>query len=379
MRIDTAHQSLLKKYFFLLLHPEARVGAARYFISFLGVLVVGSFLISAQGENALAAAGYIVEGAFGSIRAFGNTLRWATPCLLTGAASIIAFKSGVINLGIEGQMFIGALTAAIFGYALNLPPPLHAALCVVMAGIAGMFWVLIPAFMRLFFSISEYVTTMMMNFIATLFCDFVVLWIILPAEQRTTVTLQTPPISRGARLATLVPGTSASTGFIIALLVCLGVFLFYKYTIKGYELKQAGENLKFAKTGGVNVKKSFIAIFLLSGFVSGLCGGVEVSGGYYRYVSNFSLTMGWEGILIANISGHNPIGMIFVAFIWGALKTGSMSMERATSLNRLTVNLLQLIFVLFVSVDYEGIFNYFKKKAELRRLTKQREAAQELI
>jgi simple sugar transport system permease protein len=374
MQTDDMKQSRGRRYLYLLLHPEARVGTVRYIISFLGVLVVGSLLISAQGENALAAAGYIVNGAFGSFRAFGNTLRWATPCLLTGAASIIAFKSGVINLGIEGQMFIGALTAAILGYSFTLPPILHALLCVFMAGMAGMVWVLIPAVMRLFFSISEYVTTMMMNFIATLLCDFIVLWIILPASQRTTVTLQTPPIHTGARLATLIRGTSASTGFIIALLVCVGVFLFYKYTIKGYELKQVGENLKFAKTGGVNVNKSFVSIFLFSGFVAGLCGGIEVTGGYYRYVSNFSLTMGWEGILIANISGHNPLAMIFVAFVWGALKTGSMSMERVTSLNRLTVNLLQLIFVLFVSVDYEGIFSYFKKKAELRRFAKLREA-----
>jgi simple sugar transport system permease protein len=373
MKNSGSPPGFIRRYFFLLLHPEARAGAARYLISFLGVLMVGSLLITAQGENSLAAAGYILDGAFGSLRAFGNTLRWATPCLLTGAASIIAFKSGVINLGIEGQMFIGALTAAVLGYTLTLPPPFHAALCVVSAGVAGMIWVLIPAFMRLFFSISEYVTTMMMNFIATLFCDFVVLWIIFPTVQQTTVTLQTPPISRGARLATLVPGTASSTGFIIALLVCLGVFVFYKYTIKGYELKQVGENLKFARIGGVNIKKSFIAIFLFSGFVAGLCGGVEVTGGYYRYVSNFSLSMGWEGILIANIAGNNPVAMILVAFIWGALKTGSMSMERATSLNRLTVNLLQLIFVLFVSVDYEGIFAFFRKKAELRRLGRQRE------
>jgi simple sugar transport system permease protein len=366
-----------RRYLRLLVHPEARVGFARYVISFVGVLAVGSILISVQGENARAAVGYIMDGAFGSVRAFGNTLRWATPCLLTGAASIIAFKSGVINLGIEGQMFIGALVSAILGYTLNLPPGIHALFCVLAAGVAGTLWVVIPALMRLFFSISEYVTTMMMNFIATLFCDFIVLWVILPADKRTTVTLQTPPIHSGARLSTLVPGTSASLGFIIALLVCLGVFFFYKYTIKGYELKQVGENLKFAKIGGVNVKKSFVSIFLLSGFVAGLCGGIEVSGGYYRYVSNFSLTMGWEGILIANISGNNPLAMIFVAFVWGALKTGSMSMERATSLNRLTVNLLQLIFVLFVSVDYEGIFAWFKKKAELRRFAKQREKLRE--
>ncbi|MDR2517698.1 MAG: ABC transporter permease [Spirochaetaceae bacterium] len=359
--MSNAREGIVRRSIGFLLHPETRTGFARYVISFVGVLAVGAMLVSAQGENARAAVGYILDGAFGSLRAFGNTLRWATPCLLTGAASIIAFKPGVINLGIEGQMFTGALTAAIVGYAVSLPPGLHAVLCVLLAGAAGTLWVVIPALMRLFFSISEYVTTMMMNFIATLLCDFIVLWILLPADKRTTVTLQTPPIESGARLPALVPGTASSAGFIIALFVCLLVFFFYKYTIKGYELKQVGENLKFAKTGGVNVKKSFVAIFLLSGFVAGLAGGVEVTGGYYRYVSNFSLIMGWEGILIANISGNNPLTMIFVAFVWGALKTGSMSMERATSLNRLTVNLLQLIFVLFVSVDYEGIFARVKK------------------
>jgi simple sugar transport system permease protein len=102
-----------------------------------------------------------------------------------------------------------------------------------------------------------------------------------------------------------------------------------------------------------------------------VCGGIEVTGGYYRYISNFSATMGWDGIMIANISGRNPIALIFVSFVWGMLKTGAMNMERATTLNRLTVNLLQMIFVLLVSINYEGIISYIKNKWNKRKIKNQ--------
>ena len=354
---DTLNHAVKK-----LFGPEFKIGVMRYVLSFIGVLIIGSILIAWQGEDPIFAVGEIVKGSFGGIVQFGNTLRWATPCMLTGAAAIVAFKSGVTNLGIEGQMYVGAVTAGILGYLVELPPHIHAALCVLAAGVAGIIWVIIPAIMRLFFSIDEYVTTMMMNFVATLFCDYIVVWHVLPSLGITTVTAATPNILKSARLSTLIRGTSSSTGFIIGLLIAIFVFVFYKYTIKGYELKQVGENLKFAQTGGVNVKKTFITIFVLSGFIAGMCGGIEVSGGYYRYVTNFSTTMGWEGIMIANICNRNPIALIFVSLVWGALKTGAMAMERSTSLNRLTVNLLQMIFVLLVSIDYEGIVNHFKDK-----------------
>ena len=341
---------------------EQKVGVVRYVASFIGVLVIGALLIAAQGEDPVNAAGLIVEGAFGGKIQWGNTIRWATPCLLNGIAAIIAFKSGVNNLGIEGQMYIGALTAGLIGFLIELPPVIHVVVCLMCAGLSGVVWVAIPAIMRLFFRINEYVTTMMMNFIATLFCDWLVIWVVIPALGMVVTKATTPSIFDSAELTTIVKGTTASTGFIIALVIVILVWALYKYTIIGYELKQVGENLKFAQVGGVNVKSTFLAIFALSGFCAGLCGGVEVCGGYHKYVSNFSTLMGWEGIMIANICNLNPIALIFVSLVWGALKTGAMAMERATTLNRLTVNLLQMIFVLCVSIDYEGIFRYFKDK-----------------
>lgn len=356
---------------------ERKVSVVRYVASFIGVLLIGALLIAAQGEDPINAAVLILEGAFGGLVPLGNTLRWATPCLFTGLAGIIAFKSGVNNLGVEGQMYIGAFVAAVVGYVVELPPVIHAIACLLAAGLAGMVWVAIPALMRLFLRINEYITTMMMNFIATLLCDYIVIWIIIPAAGITTTTARTPAIYESAELTTIIPGTTASTGFVLAVVLALLVWALYRYTIVGYELKQVGENLRFAQVGGVNVKSTFLAIFALSGFCAGLCGGVEVTGGYHKYVSNFSTTMGWEGIMLANICNRNPIALIFVSLIWGALKTGAMSMERATTLNRLTVNLLQMIFVLCVAIDYEGIFRYFRdrkqKKAELAEMKAKKE------
>lgn len=347
-----------------LVNPDITANIVRYVMSFIGVLVIGSILILIQGENPIKASVLIVEGAFGSLTAFGNTLRWATPCLFTGAAAIVAFKSGVTNLGIEGQMYLGAIVSGYIGYAFELPAGLHAIVCLLGAGIAGAIWVLIPAFMRLFFQINEYVTTMMMNFIACLLADFFVVWYVIPSLGITSPTVKTPDILQGARLPNLIPGTSSSWGYLIGLMVTFTVYILYKYTIKGYELKQVGENLTFAKVGGINVKKTFLSIFVISGFIAGLCGGVEVTGGYNKYISNFSTSMGWEGIMIADISGHKPIALILVSLVWGALKTGAMYMERSTSLNRLTVNLLQMIFVLLVAVDYEAILKYIRDRKQ---------------
>lgn len=357
---------------------ERKVSVVRYIASFLGVLVIGALLILAQGEDPLNAAWLIVKGAFGGTVPLGNTMRWATPCLFTGLAAIVAFKSGVNNLGIEGQMYIGAFVAGVLGYIVELPPVVHAIACLLAAGLAGMVWVAIPAVMRLFFRINEYITTMMMNFIATLMCDYFVVWVIIPAAGLTTTSSRTPNIYESAELTNIIPGTTASTGFFIAIVLAILVWALYRYTITGYELKQVGENLRFAQVGGVNVKTTFLTIFALSGFFAGLCGGVEVTGGYHKYVSNFSTTMGWEGIMLANICNLNPIALIFVSLVWGALKTGAMAMERATTLNRLTVNLLQMIFVLCVAIDYEGIFRYFgekkQKKADLAAAQAKKEA-----
>lgn len=344
----------------------------RYGAALLAVILIGSVLIYVQGENPAVAFREIFEGAFSSVINFGNTLRYTMPCLMVGIAASIALKSGVLNFGLEGQLYFGALVSAVVGYSIELPPVLHVTACLLAAGIAGLLYALLPALIKLFFNVNELITTLMLNFVATLLTEYITLWWIYDgASSLGSNAVATPTIYDSARLPNMIKGTSASYGIVIAVVIAILVSIFFKYTIKGYEFKQVGEALKFAKIGGVSVVKNFVSIFLVSGFVAGLCGGIETIGSYGRFTANFTSTIGWDGVMIAFIAKQNPIAVIFVSFIWGALQAGALNMERVTSLDKLTVNIIQMLFVLFVSINYKILINeiksIFSKKVKLEK------------
>ena len=334
----------------------------KYVCSFMAVMLIGSALILWQGENPATAMQYILQGAFGSVRNFGNTLRWITPCILTGIAATIAFKSGVMNLGIEGQLYFGAYAAALFGFYIHLPKPLHVTGCLLAAGASGMLFALIPAVMKLVFHVNEMITTLMLNYIAVLITEYLTYIVMGISAAGDSLALSTPPIEDTARLTNLIPKTNASTGILIAVGLVVSIYLVYRCTIIGYELKQVGENRRFSRIGGINVTRTFLAIFLLSGFVAGLCGSIEVQGTYGKFTASFSNNLGWDGIMISMIAGNNPIMVFVVAVIWGILKAGSLHMERMCNVNRLTVLLIQALFVLFITLDYRKLAGMFRRK-----------------
>ena len=160
---------------------------------------------------------------------------------------------------------------------------------------------------------------------------------------------------------------------LFGLVIVIIIFLIYKHTKIGYELKQIGQNIEFCKAGGINTTKLFLGVFLISGLISGLCGGIEVSGSYGRFNTNFSSNIGWDGIMIARVAGNNPLGVIAVSFVWGALKAGAMNMERLTTLNRLTVNIIQMFFVLLISVDFKALWKRFGVYRQRRKIKKMEE------
>lgn len=338
------------------LSDDLRSEVVRYLAALLCVIAVGAVLIAAQGVDPLKAFGTIIKGAFGSKAGFGSTLRYMMPCTMLGIAAAVAFKTGVFNMGIEGQMYFGSLVAALVGYNIALPAGVHTFVCILAGGIAGVLWGLIPALAKMFFNVSEMVVTMMMNYIALLLTEYIVQWVILGGMNVAgTTVLETKDVLETARLPVLIKGTSASTGLFIAIAVAIAVYILFKYTFLGYELKQVGENIKFSKVGGVNVKKTFLLIFIISSFISGVVGSVEIVGPFRRFSANYAGNMPWEGIMISFISKHKPLAIIVVSFIWGALRTGAMSMERTMPISKMTVYILQMLFVLFVSVDFNMI------------------------
>lgn len=337
---------------------------AKYSISILATLIVGALLVNLQGESPSFAISSIVNGAFGTKTNIGNTIHWFAPCLLSALAALVAFKSGVLNLGTEGQIYFGAFAAAVAGYIVKLPPVIHPIFCMLVGGVFGMLWALIPALLRMIFNISELVSTLILNFVAILGTELFTLMLMKGAKSLSATSIQTPRILETARLTVLVKGTSATTAAIIALALAFIVYLIYRYTLIGYELKQVGENINFAKVGGVNSTKIFLSIFLMSGFIAGVCGAVESIGVNLRFVSTFSPNLGWDGVMIARVAVNHPIGAILVSALWAAFKAGSLQMERVTTLNRYVVFALQALLVLFISINYEQVF---QKISNLRR------------
>lgn len=360
------------------IRPEVRRTAVKYTAALVVTFILGGILIQAQGENALHAYKLILSGGLGSIAKIGNSIRWSIPILLSGAAATVAFRSGIFNMGIEGQLYMGAFTGGIVGAYISLPHVPHVLLCLLAGGLAGMLFALIPAVLKLFFNVNVVITTLMMNFIATQLTEYLTLAVVMGGSMSASgsAAITTPQILETATLTNIIPTTAANTGIFISLGVILLIAFAYKHTIAGYEMKQIGQNMRFAETGGVNVVKRFFAVFMISGFLAGMCGAMEVSGAYHMFVAGFSRNIGWEAIMVTRVAESNPIALLLVSLIWGILKAGSMAMERVTSLNRLTVNIIQMIFVLFVAIDYDGLlqslYKAFRKKP--LHLPKQEEA-----
>lgn len=355
---------------------NSRLEMSKYVIAFLMVAGIGSLLIFSQGNNPLTAFGAIWDGAFGSQRNFAGTIRWATPSIITGISALIAFKSGIWNVGIEGQMYFGAFAAALVGYEMQLPPVLHVAVCLLVAGVSGMLFALVPAVLKLLLNVNELISTLMLNYVASLFTEYLTFRYMGFDASELADAIATPDMHATARLSQIIPKTNATTALFIAIAIALMVYVFYKYTVKGYELKMVGQNLKFSKYGGVNYKSTFMMIFLLSGFVAGVCGGTEMCGNFGKFRTAFATNLGWDGVMVASIAKNNPLVVMVVSFIWGALKNGALHLERVTANNRLVVNVIQALFVLMVSVDLNALYRSFLDYRQIRRLRRQKGAAQ---
>lgn len=352
----------------------AKLEFLKYVCAFLMVAGIGSLLVLSQGNSPFGAFKAILEGAFGNQRNFAGTIRWATPSIITGISALVAFKSGIWNVGIEGQMYFGAFVAALVGYEVQLPPGLHVAVCLIAAGISGMMFALIPALLKLLLNVNELISTLMLNYVASLFTEYLTFRYMGFDASELADAIATPEMHASARLPTIIPRTSATAALYIGIGIALLIYLFYKYTVKGYELKMVGQNLRFAKYGGVKYKSTFMLIFLLSGFIAGVCGGAEMCGNFGKFRTAFAVNLGWDGVMVASIARNNPIGVVFVSFIWGALKNGALHLERVTANNRLVVNVIQALFVLMVSVDFNALQRSFSEYLQVLRLRRQKGA-----
>jgi len=324
------------------------IAGSRPIVSILLAFLVSGVFIYLQGKNPLVAYAAVLRGSFGSIVAIGNTCVRTTPLLIGALGMTLGIRGGLFNVGGEGQLYLGAAAATAVGL-LPLPVPswMHILLAIIAGILGGAFWALLPALLRAFRGISEIVVTIMLNFVGIYFVSYLVHEPKLLAQEGASYA-QSRTILESAILPILVKGTSMHLGIIIA--VILGIILHFvlKYSTFGFRTRMVGANPEASNYAGVKVKYSLLITFLIMGGFYGLMGTVEVLGLKYALYDNFSAGLGYETIAVALLGGANPIGVIFSAFFFGALKAGGNLMQQTVGIPSSMVQVIQALAVLFI-------------------------------
>jgi simple sugar transport system permease protein len=307
------------------------------------------------------------QGAFMGQFNILSTLRWSVPFMLAGVAAAIAVRAGVFNMGLEGCIALGGLGAALVGAFLpGVNPLLHVTLSLLAGGLIGMVWLLIPAWLCMYHRVNVVIMTWMFSYIAVLLCQFLAAEVFQRPEDIISAVqyVRTPEILETARLPQLVPPYQLNAGLFVVLGVCLLFFFFCTRTKEGYEHKMVGLSPTFAEYGGINIKRVRFWSLLVSGGVGGLVGAVEVLGIHHRYIQEFAVDMGPNGIMVSLMGRLNPIGVPLAGVFMGAVQNGARAMSRQLGVSLDTMRIL--IAVIIICITAEGIFELLRIRKKAR-------------
>lgn len=326
------------------------------FLAILTAMIVGGVIIAMVGGNPFAAYIGLAQGAFGSFKALSETAVWATPYIFAGLAVALAFKGGLFNIGAEGQLALGAVAAALVGYALPealgfiLPAFLHISLAVGIGMLVGALWAAIPGALKAYTGGHEVINTIMMNYIALNMTSYLLNG---PMKDKspTNVIARTPLIAESARIPPLFEGYRVHWGFVFALLVALVVWWLLWKTTVGFEIRTVGLNPDAAKYAGINFRRTIILTMVLSGLLAGLAGAIEVTGLNYRHELGFSIGYGFDAIAIALLGKTHPLGVVLASLLFAGMRNGATRMQFLTQIPVDIISVIQALILLFVAAD----------------------------
>lgn len=340
-------------------------------IAVLAAFVVGGIIILLLGDNPINAYSLLLSNSFGSLRDIGWTLHYATPLIFTGLAVAVAFRCGLLNIGAEGQLYVAAFATAwvgitfggtvvdIFGQKIdwswmNLPAYLLVPLCMLTAVVAGGIWGAIPGILKAKFGSHEVINTIMLNFIATAMVAYLTQYhykIPGDAIQRTAPIGEAAHIPKLNEFLTFLPhDVPLNVAFLLALLMCVVVYVFLWKTKWGYELRAVGENPSASEYGGISTKKQIVIAMTFSGGLAGMVAIGEVLGKEHYFETGFSAEWGFLGIAVALLGRNHPLGVLIAALFFGVLLRGQIFVDAFTP--RVSKDLgwvLQAIIILFVA------------------------------
>ena len=338
-------------------------------LSILLGFLVGAIFLAIMGLSVGEAYGRLISSVT-SLKGFSYVVVYAIPYIVVGLSVAFSFKTGVFNIGAEGQFVVGSMAAAVVGIlAGNLPKPLLIPLCFLAAMAAGAIWGVIVGFLKTRWGINEVLSMIMFNWIAFYLSNFIAG---IPAIHSDGTAEATKNISSNAStllskdlINRLGLAPTANWGILVAVVMTLLVWFVIEKTTLGYELKAVGYNKFAAEYGGIHVNRSILTALAISGALAGLGGALQLMGMGSR-ISVFSSQegFGFAGIVVALIGCSNPFGVFIAGIFYGALMYGGSKLNLVGAPTQL-INVIvgTVVFFIAISVIFENL-KYLKKKAK---------------
>lgn len=315
----------------------------------LAALLAGAGLIAVAGVNPWKAYEALFGGAFFEYYGLASTLAKMSPILLAGLAVILPLRLGLLNIGAEGQIYMGGLFSSMAALLLpDMSPYLQIPLCVLAGALGGGVWGLIPGYLKAYRGVNEVIITILLNFIAINLVSYVVGG---PMMQEGAPYPYSEEIREDLWLPSIMPQTDAHVGVLIGIALCLVTYFVFRFTTVGFGLGMIGKNPTAARYSGIHVQRNIVAVMFVAGAIGGLAGTFEVLGLKHRLYHLFSPGYGFDGIVVAFLAQMSPLMAPLAAFFLSGLKVGGLIMQRAVGLESTVVEAIQGLVIIFVAAS----------------------------
>lgn len=323
-------------------------------------LLVGAIAMLAGGFDPILAYQSLLKKVFGDVYNFGETIRQITPLIFTGLSVAFAFRTGLFNIGAEGQFIMGMIASTYVGVTFDLPVYIHAPLALIVGGLVGGLWGALVGWLKAARGVHEVITSIMMNWIALYFSNYILSAFLVPEGQQRSKDVKDTAIITFGWLSEVFDNARLHWGTVIALAAAVFFFIVLWKTKTGFELRAVGLNPHASEYAGMNVNQNVVKAMFIGGVFSGLGGACEVLGVFhYQAISAAMPGYGFDGIAVALIGGNTPFGVILGAILFGILTFGANGMKFGAGVPIELIRIVIASVIFFVAAH--GIVRFFLK------------------
>lgn len=335
---------------------------ARIILAVTGALILGFIMTLLVSEDPVNAYKAFLLGPLSKFNRFGDWIEESLTLILLGLSVSLAFRAKQFSLGAEGQMVLGALVSGSIALFVPLPAIIRIPLALLAAIVVGFIWGWIPGVIKAHLNANEIVSTLMLNAIAVRLYEYFLIFKIkppnagynasdfFPDEGKLSSFIPNFPFLENIRTMFMNQTNITIMLYLVVAAFLITYFIMYR-TPFGYELRMVGENIKFANYGGIDTKKTIILVFAVSGIFAGLAGAHLAMGIHTKLIANITVSLGFEGIVVAIMARNNPLLVPIAGLAYGYLRAGADVMERSSDVSREMVLIIQAIIILLVTAE----------------------------